>query len=150
MAGPHGSRRCSAPPHHEGLNGAGLAFGYRAPSASQAASTARSSGVISVMLPGGIALDQAALRPIMRLLRMIASASSRRTPLGAAVIPSNTGSAAWHTLQRDSTTSWTAAKSCLGTLAAALASRGPAVVRKKIAIMPIAATPHTHHGDLRP
>jgi len=42
-----------------------------APASSQAAMVARSSPVISVTLPGGIALDHAALRPISRALRRI-------------------------------------------------------------------------------
>ena len=41
----------------------------RPPASSQAAMVARSSPVISVTLPGGIALDHAALRPISRALR---------------------------------------------------------------------------------
>src|SRR5882724_4582709 len=44
---------------------------YFPPALSQAAISARSSPVISVTLPGGIAFDQAALRPIRRALRRI-------------------------------------------------------------------------------
>lgn len=44
---------------------------YRPPAPSHAAISARSSPVISVTLPGGIALDHAALRPIRRALRRI-------------------------------------------------------------------------------
>src|SRR4051812_8468137 len=112
----------------------------------QAASTARSSPVISVMLPGGIALDHAALRAISRALRWMLSAVSSSTPLGAVTMPSHTGSDAWHMLQRDVTISSTWAKAGC-TLAAALASRGPAADNSRIAIMPAAATPHTHQGE---
>lgn len=44
---------------------------HRPPASSHAAISARSSPVISVTLPGGIAFDHAALRPIRRALRRI-------------------------------------------------------------------------------
>ncbi len=67
---------------------------YLARVVSHAAIWARSSPVISVTLPGGIALDHAALRPISRALRRIWSASSSRMAFGAVTIVAHTGSAA--------------------------------------------------------
>src|SRR5215467_7980866 len=98
-----------------------------APASSQAASVARSSGVISVMLPGGMAFDHAALRPMMRALVRICSASSRRMPRGAVVMLAHTGSAAWQGLQRDEMMFSTALK--VGVPVEVLASRGPAAER---------------------
>ena len=48
---------------------------------------ARSSLVISVMFPGGIAFDQAATRPIRRMLRWMFSGASSKMPFGAVTIP---------------------------------------------------------------
>src|SRR5882724_6543457 len=48
-----------------------LSLLYFPPASSHAAISARSSPVISVTLPGGIALDHAALRPIRRAARRI-------------------------------------------------------------------------------
>ena len=67
---------------------------YGAPADSQAATIARSSEVISVTLPGGIAFAHAALRPISCALRLMCAASSSRMPLGAVTIEAQTGSAA--------------------------------------------------------
>src|ERR1700681_4531045 len=92
-----------------------------APASSHAASAARSSGVISVMLPGGMALDQAELRPIRRAFRLMCWASSSRMPRGAVGIEAHTGSAAWHGLHRDEMMFSTALK--FGVAAAVLASR---------------------------
>src|SRR3954467_9509057 len=102
------------------------------------------------MLPGGIALDHAATRPIRRVLRWMCSGASSRMPFGAVTMPDQTGSAAWHMLQRDITISSTLASVGCADSALVLISRGPAAERNKIAIAPAAATPHTHHGDLRP
>src|SRR5580704_7084761 len=119
-----------------------------APASSHAASTARSSGVISVILPGGMALDQAAFRPMMRALTRMWSASSSRMPRGAVVMLAHTGSAAWQGLHRDEMMFSTALK--LGVAVEVLASRGPAAERKPMAIIPAAATPQVHHGDPLP
>src|SRR5215469_13751643 len=99
---------------------------------------ARSSGVISVTLPGGIAFDQAALRAINRMLRWMCSGLSSSTAFGAVTMPSHTGSDAWHMLQREVTISSTCAK--LGLVARAVAvCLGPAAESNPIAIMPAAA-----------
>src|SRR5713226_3938776 len=121
---------------------------YRAgaPAASHAAITARSEPVISVILPGGIALDHAALRPIRRALRRMWSASSKRIAFGAIANVGHTGSAAWHMLHRVRTIRSTRAKVAPGA-SPVLASRGPAADNNAMAAMPAAATPHTHHGD---
>src|SRR3954453_9189070 len=111
---------------------------------------ARSSLVISVMLPGGIALDQGGTGPIRRMLRWMCSGASSNMPFGAVTMPAQTGSGAWHMLQRDITISSTLASVGCADSALVLTSRGPAAERKRIAITPTAATPHTHHGDLRP
>src|SRR5713226_5854104 len=128
---------------------------YRAgaPAASHAAITARSEPVISVILPGGIALDHAALRPIRRALRRMWSASSKRIAFGAIANVGHTGSAAWHMLHRVPMIRWTSAKLAPDTspvTSRLLASRGPAADKNAIASIPTAATPHTHQGDPRP
>src|ERR1700746_2231466 len=71
-------------------------------------------------------------------------------PFGAVGIVPQTGSVPWHMLQRDSTISSTLAK--VGAVASdpVLISRGPAADNRPMAIVPAAATPHTHHGDFRP
>src|SRR5882757_3578584 len=69
------------------------------------------------------------------------------TPFGAVPIPSHTGSVAWHMLQRVDTISSTAAKFGDAGRAPVTAWRGPAADSKAMAIMPAAATPHTHQGD---
>src|SRR5260370_27011411 len=97
---------------------------YGASTASQAATIARSSEVISVTLPGGIAFAHAALRPISRALRLMCAASSSRMPFGAVTIDAQTGSAAWHMLQRDRMISSTFAKGAGPPCALTLASRG--------------------------
>src|SRR5215471_2200249 len=82
------------------LNRPAVRYRDGAPAASHAAIAARSEPVISVMLPGGIALDHAALRPIRRALRRMWSASSKRIAFGAIANVGHTGSAAWHMLHR--------------------------------------------------
>jgi hypothetical protein len=121
---------------------------YRAdaPAASHAAIAARSEPVISVILPGGIALDHAALRPINRALRRMWSASSKRIAFGAIANVGHTGSAAWHMLHRVRTIRSTWAKVAPGA-SPVLTSRGPAADNNAIAPIPAAATPHTHQGD---
>src|SRR6476620_2283193 len=74
-----------------------------APAASHDASVRRSSGVISVMLPGGIASERTAAAAISGACRWICSSVSSKTPLGGAASPAQTGSAAWHMAQRDIT-----------------------------------------------
>src|SRR5712664_1637365 len=122
---------------------------YRAgaPAESHAAITARSEWVISVILPGGIALDHAALRPINRALRRMWSASSKRIAFGAIANVGHTGSAAWHMLHRVPTIRSTWAKVAVPGASPVLASRGPAADNNAIAPIPAAATPHTHQGD---
>jgi hypothetical protein len=71
-------------------------------------------------------------------------------PFGAVTIPAQTGSAAWHMLQRDRMISSAAANVGEAGSAPVLMSRGPAAERKPIAIMPSAAAPQTHQGDARP
>src|SRR5580658_7360094 len=100
------------------------------------------------MLPGGMAFDHTALRPIRRALRTIWSGSSSRMPRGAVGISAHTGSAAWHGLQRDDTMFSTVLN--VGVAAPVLASRGPAAESHAMASMPAAATPQVHHGDPRP
>src|SRR3954454_25269538 len=67
-----------------------------APAAIQVARIWRSSGVISVMLPGGIACKRAALISIRRAWRRISSGSSSTKPFGGAWIPGQSGSLRWH------------------------------------------------------
>src|SRR5581483_2257091 len=69
-------RRHAEPRHHGASDatptqrrGCQVAPIYRTSDSTHAAITARSSAVISVTLPGGIALAQAALRPMRRALR---------------------------------------------------------------------------------
>ena len=76
------------------ISAAAFARHYLAGIASQAAIFARSSPVISVTFPGGIAFDHAALRPINRALRRTCSESSNRMAFGAVTIDVHTGSAA--------------------------------------------------------
>src|SRR5258708_7926551 len=59
------------------LNRPAVRYLAGAPAASQDAIAARSEPVTSVILPGGIALDHAALRPIRRALRRMWSAAMR-------------------------------------------------------------------------
>jgi len=66
---------------------------------SHAAIVARAE-LMSVMLPGGIALDHATFRPITGALRLIWSASSRLIAFGAAASVGHAGSAVCHMLQR--------------------------------------------------
>lgn len=108
---------------------------------SHAAIWARSSPVISVMLPGGIALDHAALRPISRALRRICLESSSRMPFGAVMVPAYTGSAAWHMLHRDRTISSMLAKLGGAQTAPALIAPGPAADSNAMATMPAPARP---------
>src|SRR5258708_10712115 len=98
-----------------------------------------------MMLPGGIALDHAALRPIRRALRRIWSASSKRIAFGAIASVGHTGSAAWHMLHRVLTIRSTSPKVAPGA-SPVLVPRGPAADNNAIAAMPAAATPHTHQG----
>src|SRR5262249_55608001 len=123
----------SAPPYDRRHSG-------DTPAASHDAIAARSAAVISVTLPGGIALDHAALRPIRGALRQTCSAVSRRIAFGAAASVGHTGSAAWHMLQRVLTMRMTSVKSPGGDFPAlpvrsplAPASRGPAADRSAIA-----------------
>src|SRR5579871_523406 len=125
--------------------------GYRAgaPEASQAAIVARSESVISVMLPGGMAFDHAALRPIRRAWRRMCSGPSRRIAFGAVASEGHTGSAAWHMLHRVPTIRSTWAK-LAPDAAAVMAPGGPAADKTAIAAIPAATTPHTHQGEPRP
>src|ERR1700674_488271 len=116
-----------------------------APAASHAAKIARSFGVISVMLPGGMAFDRTACNSISRAARAMCSASSKIIPLGGAGIPAHTGSLAWHMLQRVKTRLVTAANFGAGS-AVEPASRGPSADSQAMAAMPAAATPQVHHG----
>src|SRR5260370_22250775 len=81
------------------LNRPAVRYLAGAPAASHDAIAARSEPVISVILPGGIALDHAALRPIRRALRRMLSASSKRIAFGAIANVCHTGSSATALLQ---------------------------------------------------
>src|SRR5580704_9289407 len=116
------------------------------PAAIQDARTSRSCGVISVMLPGGIACERTAKSSINRACRRICSSLSSITPFGAAGIPSQTGSAAWHMLQREITIFDTCLNLGVGGSAPVVTERGPAADSQAMAAMPAAATPHVHHG----
>ena len=73
---------------------AGLHQSALAPAATQASSFCRSSVVISVMFPGGMASVATCWR-IACAQRRIWPGSSKRTPLGALAMPSCVGRAAW-------------------------------------------------------
>src|SRR5580704_10702698 len=117
-----------------------------APAASHDASVRRSSGVISVMLPGGIASERTAAAAISGACRRICSSVSSKTPLGGAASPAQTGSAAWHMAQRDITILLTSANFGVGGNAPMVTVRGPAAESQATAAMPAAATPQVHHG----
>src|SRR5580658_7441089 len=61
-------------------------------------------------------------------------------------MPSHTGSAAWHMLQRDITMSETAANFGAAGNAPVATGRGPAAESHATAAMPAAATPQVHQG----
>src|SRR5258708_10067992 len=116
------------------------------PAAIQDARTSRSCGVISVMLPGGIACERTATISIKRACRRICSSLSSITPFGATGIPAQTGSAAWHMLQRERTIFDTCLNFGVGGKAPVVTARGPAADSHAIAAIPAAATAHVHHG----
>ena len=64
-----------------------------APADNHSLITARSSAVISVTFPGGIAFAHAAFRPISRALRLMWAESSSKMRFGAVTIDAQTGSA---------------------------------------------------------
>src|SRR5262245_47346614 len=117
-----------------------------APAASHAASNRRSSAVMSVTLPGGMASERTALISISRAWVRMFWALSSRSPFGAAAKPAHTGSPVWHMLQRDTTMSSMAAKRGTGSGGPDRAGRGPAADSHTIAATPAAATPQVHHG----
>src|ERR1700732_4361231 len=101
------------------------------PAAIQDARTRRSCGVISVMLPGGIACERTAKISINRACRRICSSLSSITPFGAA---------AWHMLQREMMMFETCLNFGVGGSAPVVTEAGPAAESHAIAAMPAAAT----------
>src|SRR5262245_15259320 len=133
------------PPGNQGPRRTG-----RAATARPAASVERSLSVISVMLPGGMARDCTAQISISRAWRRISLALSSRTSCGGEVIPAQTGSFAWHILQRDSTISSTVLKEGAGATAPVLIQGSPTMVSQAIVMSPSAATAHGHSGSCLP
>jgi len=72
--------------------------------------SARSAGVISLTLPGGMAVENPASIATCSARLAIPASESRRTFLGASKTPSYPGTAEWHCAQRELITSRTAAK----------------------------------------
>src|SRR5215472_2173877 len=120
--------------------------GAGAPAASHDASVRRSSGVISVMLPGGMASERTAAAAISGACKRMCSSVSSKRPFGGAASPAQTGSAAWHMAQRDITIVLTSANLGVGGSAPTVTLRGPAPESQATAAMPAAATPQVHHG----
>src|SRR5579863_5074195 len=126
-----------------------------APAAIHDASVIRSAPVISVMLPGGMKFERTATTSISGARTAICSSLSSSTPIGAAAMPAQTGSAAWHMLQRDTMMSETCANETCANFGAAgnapvVASGGPAAESQMMPAIPAAATAHVHHGLLLP
>src|SRR5262249_45773543 len=117
-----------------------------APAASHDASVRRSSGVISVMLPGGMASERTAATAISGACTRMCSSVRSRPLLGGAGARAQTGWAAWHMAQRDTTMLLTSATRGGGARAPPVTVRGPAADTQATAAMPAAATPHVHHG----
>src|SRR5215218_789446 len=126
--------------------------------ASQVATALRSSRVISVMLLGGMAWVSTLWMRMISAWRAISSGVSRRKPFGAVVMPSQTGSAAWHMEQRDwivSTASSNDAVTAEGVPSAGAVARlafpGLPRIESQIAsATEAAATPQVHQGDPLP
>src|SRR5262245_26048613 len=102
------------------------------------------------MLEGGMALLHTEVAAISRAWALMRAGVSRSTPLGATDMPAQTGSTAWHMLQRlmtMSSTCWKLAGAASARLSRAhLSEAGPSVESHTISTPHTTATPQVHHG----